>query len=635
MEQYNGTTYAGDDITAYDGMSTIWSSVLSENSHAFYANGENLNLGGMPSYQLNAQASIILGAYSASGYDFVGEIEQFLVFESALSTSDRELIEAYLSSEPGLAAAVPGLSAEALESLVAHYDGSQGVETDDSAVLSWTPVDAQGELLSEMKLESMQRGGGASDLISYHPEGRLLFDDTAEGDDGRYLEGTLSNDGSTSFTVIWRGQYSADAPFATSGTNAYNIGPNATSHQRDDGKGGFVVEQYNGTTYAGDDITAFDGVPTVWSSVLAENSHAFYANGQDLNLGGMPSYQLNAGASIILGAYSASGYDFVGEIEELLIFESALSASDRERIETYLGSTPPDEEEPVVDAPGIVIFREGNEVTIQISEQAHLLASEDLVNWSIIPEAAPELTLPADQGQQFFRAVDSISEISEGMVFRTRVSSDTWREAEYHLDTGAFYFIGEKSHGFDHYTSGGNDLWWCYMNTGGKGSGLIEFLMERNQDAEATKNRALDSGWLAYTGNAYGFLELEALPAQQTLVNHTAPETSGQNDTTEAYSEDYDVIDHKNVYYVLYKNGGNGHLYLGIGGPSLTEQAGALPPGDGSPNRDNGVRGDVAFKTVIPLSDADKQALIETFTPMTPAYNDTSGAYHYMHPEGL
>jgi len=60
----------------------------------------------------------------------------------------------------GLATAVPGLSAEALESLVAHYDGSKGVETDDSAVISWTPVDAQGELLSEMKLESMQRGGG-------------------------------------------------------------------------------------------------------------------------------------------------------------------------------------------------------------------------------------------------------------------------------------------------------------------------------------------------------------------------------------------------------------------------------------------------------------------------------------------
>ena len=66
----------------------------------------------------------------------------------------------------GLSTAVPGLSVEALESLVAHYDGSQGVETDDSAVLSWTPVDAQGELLSEMKLESIQRGVRSDQLPS-------------------------------------------------------------------------------------------------------------------------------------------------------------------------------------------------------------------------------------------------------------------------------------------------------------------------------------------------------------------------------------------------------------------------------------------------------------------------------------
>ena len=73
-----------------------------------------------------------------------------------------------------MAAAVPGLSAEALESLVAHYDGSQGVETDDSAVLSWTPVDAQGDLLNEMKLESMQRGGGASDSDQLPSRGTIV-----------------------------------------------------------------------------------------------------------------------------------------------------------------------------------------------------------------------------------------------------------------------------------------------------------------------------------------------------------------------------------------------------------------------------------------------------------------------------
>ena len=87
------------------------------------------------------------------------------------------------------------------------------------------------------------------------------------------------------------GNYKAEAPFATSGTYVYNIGPNNTSHQRDDGKGGFVVEQYNGTTYAGDDITAYDGVTTVWSTVITADNHTFYANGENLNVGGTPSNQ--------------------------------------------------------------------------------------------------------------------------------------------------------------------------------------------------------------------------------------------------------------------------------------------------------------------------------------------------------
>jgi hypothetical protein len=535
----------------------------------------------------------------------------------------------------GLSSEIPGLSTEALESLVAHYDGTRGVETDGSSVLSWTPVDAHGDFLDEMIVESMQRGSAGQELISYDGHAKLVFDDTDVAADGRYLEGSLSNEASTAFTVIWLGHYGAQAPFATSGTYAYNIGPNNTSHQRDDGKGGFVVEQYNGKTYAGDDITAYDGVPTVWSSVLAANSHAFYANGKNLNIAGMPSYQFNAQASIILGAYSASGYDFVGEIEQLMIFDTALDAADRKLIETYLGSVAPEVDVPVTDRPGIAIQRDANGLTLQFSEQAHLLASYDLVTWSIIPEAPSGLPLTADQAHRFFRTVSTFNEIPKGMVFRTRVASDTWREAEYHLDTGEFFFIGEQSHGFDHYTSNGNDLWWCYMNTQGKGSGLIEYLMERNQNAMLDKNRALESGWPTYTSDAYGFLELEALPAQNTLANHTAPETAGETDTTEAYSADYKVIDHAEVYYVLYRNGGNDHIYLGIGGPSISALVETLPPGDGSSNRDNGIRGDIIFKTVIPLSDADKLDLIQKFQPRISMYDDNSKAYYYVHPEGL
>ncbi len=188
----------------------------------------------------------------------------------------------------GLSSDIPDLSTQALESLVAHYDGQTGVETDGNSVISWTPVDANGDFLDDMIVLSTQRGNAGQELITYDGSGKLTFDDTSVGADGRYLEGTLSNSESEDFTVFWVGHYKADAPYATSGTYVYNIGPSNTSHQRDDGKGGFVVEQYNGTTYSGDDITAYDGVTTVWSTVLSADSHAFYANGENLNVAGTP-----------------------------------------------------------------------------------------------------------------------------------------------------------------------------------------------------------------------------------------------------------------------------------------------------------------------------------------------------------
>ncbi|MBL58169.1 MAG: hypothetical protein CMO75_00720 [Verrucomicrobiales bacterium] len=237
----------------------------------------------------------------------------------------------------GLSSVVSGLSTQALDSLIAHYDGKHGVKTEGNSVVSWTPIDSNGGFLDNMIVQSTQKGGGAPELITYDGSGKLTFDDTEVSADGRYLEGALSNAESKELTVFWVGNYSAEAPFATSGTYVYNIGINSTSHQRDDGKGGFVVEQYNGTTYSGDDITAYDGVSTVWSTVLTADSHAFYANGKNLNVGGTPSNNVKANASIIIGAYSSSGYDFVGDVEQLIIFGSALSDADRKLVEGYLG----------------------------------------------------------------------------------------------------------------------------------------------------------------------------------------------------------------------------------------------------------------------------------------------------------
>ena len=536
----------------------------------------------------------------------------------------------------GLFSEIPSLSKKASNSLIAHYDGTKGVKNKNDTVISWTPVDGNGSLLNNMILNSKQKGGGDEKLITTDGEGRLIFDDTEVSADGRYLEGTLSNTESAEFTVFWKGFYKPNAPFATSGTYAYNIGINNTSHQRDDGKGGFVVEQYNGKTYAGDDITPYDGITTVWSTVLTSNSHTFYANGKNLNVGGMPTYKIKSNASIIVGAYSSSGYDFIGEIEHLIIFGTALSKADRKLVEKYLGSTEQDNGSSTEKKrPEISITRYDDVIELSLSNKAHLLASHDLAEWFIIPETNSKITISKGSDQIFYQVASEFGRIPTGIVLRTKIESDTWREVEYNLDTGELYFIGEQSHGFDHYTSHDNDLWWCYMNTTGKGSGLIEFLMDKNINAMPTKNKALKSGWVGYTSSIYSFLELKPLPAQKTFINHTAPETVGETDATEAYTKDYNEVDSSKLFYTLYKNSDNGNIYLGVGGPTLNKITKSLPPGDGSSNRDNGVRGDVAFKAMIYLSQDDKLELINKFTPKNPIYNDNSSAYHYEHPDGL
>ena len=536
----------------------------------------------------------------------------------------------------GLLTAVPELSSKAIDSLVAHYDGSKGVETVDNAVVSWTPVDSTGQLMDSMIVQSAQKGNGGSDLISYDGTGKLFFDDTSVAADGRYLTGKLSNTETKEFTIFWLGHYKADAPFATSGTYAYNIGLSNTSHQRDDGKGGFVVEQYNGITYSGNDISEYDDQTTVWSTVLTADSHSFYANGKNLNLGGMPTNNIKANADIVIGAYSSSGYDFVGEIEQLIIFSSALNTKDRKLIENHLyGGAFPGDDEKDKKQPEISIKRDSGSTELRLSEGSHLLSSYDLKNWFIIPEAS--LSLPIEDGKDkaFYQVASEFVEIPSGIVLRTRIASDTWREAEYHLDTGEFFFIGEQSHGFDHYTSHGNDLWWCYMNTTNKGSGLIEYLMEKNINSMFDKSKSVENGWLGYKSDIYSFLRLKPLGSQKTFSNQEKPEIEGNNDTTEAYTKDYKEVDNSEVDFVLYKNEDNGNIYMGIGGPSFKKIVDPLPPGDGSTNRDNGIRGDIAFKALITLSVTHKLELINKFLPRKALYDNRSEPYYYDHPDGL
>ena len=530
---------------------------------------------------------------------------------------------------------VPELSTAARSALVAHYDGRAGVATTGNVVESWIPVDGEGGLLHGMTTSSTQRGSGAADLITYDGSGRLIFDDTSTAADGRYLSGSLANTATGDFSIFWLGHYQDSAPFASSGTYAYNVGLNSISHQRDDGNGGFRVEMYNGTTYTGDDITDFDGIDTVWSTVITASTHDTYANGMNLNLVGTPANSVAANAAIVIGAWSHGGYDLVGEIRQMVIFESALSDEDRELVEAYLGSLGglPPKPDPTGLSPLELTINDGIG-ELNWNADAHLLFSSDLVEWFIEAEATSPMSWEIDKEKEFFRLATEFTEIPQGVVLRTRFASDTYREIEYHVDTGELFFHGEQAHGLDYY-GGSDDFWWCTLNSASSGSGLLEFLMEHNDDAAAMKAVALGSGWATYGSANYSFLTFEPLSSQKTYINDTAPASPGQTGTTEAYTADYDEISNNQLLYVLYRNASSGTAYVGVGGPDLNAIAPLHPPGDGSSNRDNGVRIDIALKALIPLSEADKLKLINQFLPLQPIYDDAAEAYFYEHGPGF
>lgn len=530
---------------------------------------------------------------------------------------------------------VPALSTDARSALVAHYDGRTGVATAGNVVESWTPVDGDGKSLQGMAASSTQRGNGAANLITYDGSGRLIFNDPSVAADGRYLSGTLINAGTSDFTIFWLGHYQDNSPFATSGTYAYNVGLNNISHQRDDGNEGFRVEMYNGTTYTGDDITTYDGIDTVWSTVITANTHDTYANGMNLNLVGTPTNSVTANAAIVIGAYSGSGYDFVGDMSQMIIFASALGDDDRGLIENYLGALvglPSQLDRSTLAAPELII---NNGIgSLKWNSDAHLLSSNNLEEWFIEAEATSPMSWEIDKKKEFFRLATKFTKIPRGIVLRTRFASDTYREIEYHVDTGELFFHGEQYHGLDYY-GGSDDFWWCTLNSASQGSGLLDFLMDHNDDAAAMKAIALANGWTTYASDNYSFLTMTPLPSQKTYINHTSPASAGQIDTTEAYTTDYENIANDQLLYVLYRNVSSGTAYVAVGGPSLDATTSRHPPGDGSSNRDNGVRIDIALKVNITLSETDKLDLINQFLPLQPIYDDGTDAYFYVHGDGF
>ena len=167
------------------------------------------------------------------------------------------------------------------------------------------------------------------------------------------------------------------------------------------------------------------------------------------------------------------------------------------------------------------------------------------------------------------------------------------RHFQYDTQTGELIIVGEIAHGFDYYSSAG-EFWWCGFGAY-QSSPVLSFLMR-----EATLKYHVRSDYYP-TGlsgsyinpDAYSLIPLKPLPSQRTYVN------TGSGNTD--FSGDYRPISTSNLQFFLYQ-GHSAGFNIAVMNDGIQQQLQSGEGlGDGSSNRDNGVRGDVAFRISLPL----------------------------------
>lgn len=179
--------------------------------------------------------------------------------------------------------------------------------------------------------------------------------------DNRYLRGRLGTD-LQGATIFWLGSYQPGRNGSlgdSAGQYAYSIGKAVTQgrqmdHQIDD----HLFELYGGGgTQAGTAIDYLNGHDSLFQTNYYSDSpgHEAFANGYDLSIPADGGYHVSADDDLLLFGWqdssgSAGGYNFVGNMSDLVIYDGVLEPAEAAVVAEYLTqrlpATPPLPPEP-------------------------------------------------------------------------------------------------------------------------------------------------------------------------------------------------------------------------------------------------------------------------------------------------
>eukprot|EP00751_Fragilariopsis_kerguelensis_P027586 CAMPEP_0170861706 /NCGR_PEP_ID=MMETSP0734-20130129/18438_1 /TAXON_ID=186038 /ORGANISM="Fragilariopsis kerguelensis, Strain L26-C5" /LENGTH=459 /DNA_ID=CAMNT_0011235967 /DNA_START=48 /DNA_END=1427 /DNA_ORIENTATION=- len=204
------------------------------------------------------------------------------------------------------------------------------------------------------------------------------------------------------------------------------------------------------------------------------------------------------------------------------------------------------------------------------------------------------------------------------------------RYFQYDTQTNKVRIRGETYHGTDYEAYG---KWWIcgltyaqnYWNEAG-GHGFIEFIMDHSlpsQQEQLEQAREEDYRPVIYYRSRCRIAILEAEKSMKVWANKEAPSVKGGWETTKPNATNYNLLwkgKRDDAHWTFsYCYGEKDPLYahqmfFAVNHDAVVDaNNGLLPPGDGTPEHDNGVRVDMSFKTTLVLSDEDKCKLKQQF----------------------
>jgi hypothetical protein len=301
--------------------------------------GGNLTSSGTPQFTYSSGGTIsAIGSYNGGGY-LQGQIYELIVYNTALGAAQRQAVEGYLANKWGLKPTLPVFAnPTSIPGCAMWLDGSDPAGTgvapaNNSAISTWVDKSGNGcnataSSSNPTFLSNQYNGYGlinfsggvyfSNATFNYNLPNRTLFivcSSTVAGYTGFLsFNNTAGTDYSASNTMN----------YASPGTNSLQIAAALSA-----AGGGFNVFFGTGST------TQF----AIYGDTFSGTTESYFMNGS--NMGSTTtSTTFGASTSIYIGARQLGGftgtYSITGTISELIIYNYAITSSQRQQIEGYL-----------------------------------------------------------------------------------------------------------------------------------------------------------------------------------------------------------------------------------------------------------------------------------------------------------